>query len=130
MSRLPTISSSADLQSIPLAAPFRRQARASELSRVVPECCGLVWYAVRAQHTKAGRHVAVYWDESIRLEVGVELEGPFSEAGDVVRSATPSGTVAWVTHLGPYNALRAAHQACTRLGESRESSSCGSEGGD
>ena len=98
------------LESIPLAV-LRRQARPSEFARVVPECCGLVWNAVRAQNTKAGRHVAVYWDESVRLEVGVELEGPFRENGDVVRSATPAGTVAWVTHLGPYQGLGAAHQA-------------------
>jgi effector-binding domain-containing protein len=71
----------------------------------------VVWNAARAQHTKAGRHVAIYWDESIRLEVGVELEGAFSDAGEVVRSATPAGTVAWVTHLGPYGGLGAAHQA-------------------
>lgn len=98
------------LESIPLAV-LQRQVHQSELSRVVPECCGLVWNVMRAQHAKAGRHVAIYWDGAIRLDVGVEIEGPFTEDGNVVRSATPSGTVAWVTHLGPYNALGAAHQA-------------------
>src|SRR5262249_37718477 len=98
------------LDSIPLAV-IRRQAKASELSRLVPECCGLVWNALRAQHTKGGRHVAIYWDETIRLEVGAEVQGPFSEQGEVVRSATPAGTVASVTHLGPYGGLGAAHQA-------------------
>jgi hypothetical protein len=58
------------LDSAPLAV-IRRQASASELARVVPECCGLVWAAVRAQQVQAGRHVAIYWDGSIRLEVGV-----------------------------------------------------------
>jgi len=53
----------------------------------VPECCGLVWNAVRAQRAPPGRNVAVYWDGSIRLEVGVELLGPFAEQGEVVRSA-------------------------------------------
>jgi len=47
------------LGSIPLAV-IRRQARSSELARVVPECCGVVWDAVRAQQTQAGRHVAIY----------------------------------------------------------------------
>jgi len=97
-------------RSIPLAV-VRRHAHASELARLVPECCGVVWKAVRAQRTPAGRHVAIYWDSTIRLDVGVELQGPFSEAGDVVRSATPAGTVASVTHLGPYNQLAAAHAA-------------------
>jgi hypothetical protein len=77
------------LDSVPLAV-IRRQASASELSRVVPQCYGLVWNAVRAQQARAGRHVAIYWDGSIRLEVGVELYGPFAEEGEVVRSATPA----------------------------------------
>ena len=96
--------------SIPLAV-IRRQASRAALSRVVPECCGRVWNAVRAQQVGAGRHVAIYWDATIRLEVGVELHGPFVEQGGVVRSATPGGIVAWATHLGPYSALGAAHQA-------------------
>ena len=90
---------------------MRRQVTAAELQRVVPECCGLVWNAVRAQGARAGRHVALYWDSSIRLEVGVELLGPFAETGDVVRSATPAGTVAWTTQFGPYSGLGAAHDA-------------------
>jgi effector-binding domain-containing protein len=98
------------LDSIPLAV-IRRQARASELSRVVPECCGLVWNAVRAQQARGGRHVAIYWDGSIRLEVGVELLGPFAETPEIVLSATPAGPVAWATHLGPYGGLGAAHDA-------------------
>ena len=98
------------LPSIPLAV-IRRRVSASDLSRVVPECCGLVWNVVRSQGTKGGRHVAIYWDGTIRLEVGVELQGPFVEQGDVVRSATPGGTVASVTHLGPYGGLGAAHRA-------------------
>jgi effector-binding domain-containing protein len=98
------------LDSVPLAV-IRRQASASELPRVVPQCCGLVWNAVRAQQARAGRHVAIYWDGSIRLEVGVELYGPFAEEGEVVRSATPAGPVAWTTHLGPYSGLGAAHDA-------------------
>ncbi len=101
------------LNSIPLAV-VKRQARPSELSRIVPECCGLVWNSVRKQHAKAGRHVAIYWDGTIRLEVGVELHGPFTEEGEIVRSATPGGLVASTTHLGPYSQLGAAHdRICT-----------------
>jgi effector-binding domain-containing protein len=98
------------LKSIPLAV-IRRQAKQSELSRLVPELCGLVWNEVRAQQAKAGRNIAVYWDGSIRLEVGVELLGPFTEHGEVVLSATPTGTVATATHIGPYGGLGAAHNA-------------------
>jgi effector-binding domain-containing protein len=98
------------LDSVPLAV-IRRQAKPSELSRVVPECCGLVWNVIRAQQARAGRHVAIYWDGLIRLEVGVELYGPFEEQGEVVCSATPAGSVASATHYGPYGGLGAAHEA-------------------
>jgi len=98
------------VDSIPLAV-FRGRAKAAELSRVVPEWCGRVWNALRTQQMKGGRHVAIYWDGAIRLEVGVELQGPFVAQGDIVRSATPCGAVASVTHLGPYRGLGAAHAA-------------------
>ena len=98
------------LESVPLAV-IRRQAAASELSRLVPQLCGVVWNAVRAQQARGGRHVAIYWDQAIRLEVGVELEGPFADTGEVVCSATPAGLVAASTHFGPYGGLGAAHAA-------------------
>ncbi len=100
--------------SVPLAV-IRRQASPADLAGLVPECCGIVWQAVKAQKAAAGRHVAVFWDGSIRLEVGVELLGPFVDDGDVVRSATPAGTVAAITHHGPYGGLGAAHDAVRRF---------------
>jgi effector-binding domain-containing protein len=99
------------LESKPLAV-VRRRARQQELSKVVPEACGTVWNVVRAQKIAgAGRHVALYWDCEINLEVGVELETPFAGHGEVVGSATPAGTVATTTHFGPYNRLCDAHAA-------------------
>jgi effector-binding domain-containing protein len=96
--------------SIPLAV-IRRQASQGELSTLVPEFCGRVWTEVKKQGVKAGRHVAIYWNRDIRLEVGVELHGSFTDREPVVRSATPAGTVAVVRHLGPYNRLGEAHAA-------------------
>jgi len=72
-----------DVSSVPLAV-IRRTVRASELSRVVPECCGLVWNVLKAQQARGGRHVAVYLDDSMRVEVGAELLGPFREQYGVV----------------------------------------------
>ena len=93
-------------------AVVRRRASRQQLSRVVPEACGLVWGVVRAQQIKgAGRHVALYLDCQVNLEVGVELEAPFPGHGEVVASALPSGTVATAVHFGPYGGLHAAHQA-------------------
>jgi effector-binding domain-containing protein len=96
----------------PLAV-VRRRAAKRELAKVVPECCGLVWKVVKAQKiTGAGRHVAVYLDCEINLEVGVELERVFEgDGGEVVASATPGGLVATVAHLGPYQRLCDAHEA-------------------
>ena len=107
------------LESVALAV-VRRQANASELARVVPQCCGVVWETVRAQQAQAGRHVAIYWDRSIRLEVGVELHGEFVDQGTVVHSATPAGAVASVTHYGPYGGLGAAHDAVRRWCEDNQ----------
>jgi effector-binding domain-containing protein len=98
-------------RSRPLAV-VRRKAKQYELSNVVPDACGTVWGVIRAQQvTGAGRHIAVYYDDQINLEVGVELETPFAGFGEVVGSATPSGLVATTTHYGPYELLHAAHQA-------------------
>ena len=95
----------------PLAV-VRRQAKAHELSRVVPAACGEVWNVIRAQQVKgAGRHVAIYLDGVINLEVGVELEAPFAGHGEVVGSSLPTGLVAHTTHMGPYQKLGDAHRA-------------------
>ena len=99
------------LSSRPLAV-VRRRASLQELSKVVPDACGAVWGVVRAQQiTGAGRHVALYWDDQINLEVGVELDTPFAGHGEVVSSALPAGLVATTVHFGPYNRLHEAHEA-------------------
>lgn len=99
------------LPSCPLAV-IRRRASAGQLAQVVPEGCGLVWNFLREhQIAGAGRHVALYWDGEINLEVGVELETPFAGDGVVVPSATPAGLVASATHLGPYQHLAETHHA-------------------
>ena len=98
------------LGSRPLAV-VRRRTSLHELAKVVPDACGLVWSAVRSQGiVGAGRHVAVYWDDKINLEVGVELETPFAGQGEIVGSATPAGAVVTATHLGPYDRLHEAHE--------------------
>lgn len=99
--------------SIPTAV-VRRRAQLSELSHVVPQACGLVWEVLRARSVQgAQRHVALYLDGEINLEVGVELDGgtSFTGDGEVVRSAMPGGTVATAVHVGPYSGLHEAHAA-------------------
>src|SRR5882672_25204 len=102
------------LGSRPLAV-VRRRASQRELSKVVPEACGTVWGVVRSQRIQgAGRHVAVYLDCQINLEVGVELDTPFAGYGEVIGSATPPGLVATTAHFGPYGLLHEAHEAILR----------------
>lgn len=103
----------AQVDSIPLAV-IRRVARRAELSTVVPRDCGTVWSVLRAQGVKGGRHVALYLDDRITLEVGVEMETSFVDSGLVVHSATPAGPAAIATHFGPYAGLHEAHAAIAR----------------
>lgn len=106
----------------PLAV-VRRRAAARDLSKVVPNACGVVWGVVRARRIQgAGRHVALYLDDEVNLEVGVELETPFDGDGEVVGSALPAGAVATTVHFGPYSRLHEAHHAirdwCAKHGHS------------
>jgi effector-binding domain-containing protein len=99
------------VSSCPLAV-VRRRASVRELSKVVPDACGVVWNAVKAkQIAGAGRHVALYLDDQINLEVGVELAAPIDDQDDLIGSATPAGAVATAVHFGPYQRLHEAHDA-------------------
>jgi effector-binding domain-containing protein len=72
----------------------------------------LVWNFLRERHVAgAGRHVALYWDGEINLDVGVELDTTFVSDGNVIPSATPGGLVASAIHLGPYQRLGETHTA-------------------
>jgi effector-binding domain-containing protein len=104
-------------------AVVRRRASIRELPRVVPEACGVVWKIVRAQQVKgAGRNLALYLDEQINMEVGVEMDSPRAGHGEVITSSLPAGTVATAVHFGPYQQLPSVHQAirdwCANQGHS------------
>src|SRR5262249_54409395 len=92
----------------------RRRVDRAEVSSVVPRDCGTVWAFAKARQLAAGRHVAVYWNADIDLEVGVEVATAFDEGDDVVQSATPSGLAASVAPFGPYHRLGDAHSAIHR----------------
>jgi effector-binding domain-containing protein len=95
----------------PLAV-VRRRASIAELPKVIPAACGEVWNLVRARNIAgAGRHIAVYWDGDINLEIGVELAAPIASSDGLLASATPAGPVATTVHFGPYQRLGAAHEA-------------------
>jgi effector-binding domain-containing protein len=92
-------------------AVIRRRVTRADLPRVVPQGCGLVWEALRAQGLKGGHNVALYRDAGAIVEAGVELVTPFTPSGEVVLSELPGGTTARTSHFGPYQDLGAAHTA-------------------
>ena len=93
-------------------AVVRRKVAIPELPKIIPHACGFVWNVLKAQKVPgAGRHVSVYWDDEMNVEIGAELDAPWAGHGEVVGSATPAGTVATTTHFGPYQGLPAAHRA-------------------
>lgn len=105
--------SAVQLQRLPSVhlAVIRRVVAPPDLSRVVRECCGLAFEAVRAQQLTPGRNVALYWNDEIRLDAGVEVTEPFEERDGLLRSATPAGLTAFATHFGPYGEIGETHEA-------------------
>src|ERR1700693_4851403 len=98
-----------------LTAVVRRRASHAELAQVVPQGCGEVWTFFRSsQLPRPGRHLALYLDGEVNLEVGVEVAHPFAGNERVLCSSTPAGLVATAAHLGPYDRLGAAHEAIRR----------------
>jgi hypothetical protein len=106
-------------------AVIRRRIEPGEGSRVVPECCGLVWNALRAQNLRGGRNVALYRDCGHAVEAGVELTVPFAARGDIVIAELPACEAASTAHFGPYGGLGAAHSAIQRWCETNGRSLAG-----
>src|SRR5712691_8238825 len=93
-------------------AVVRSRVPTKELSRFVPAACGEVWEFMRSSGLpRPGRHLALYLDGEMNIEVGVEVAQPFAGNDRVVCSSTPAGLVATTAHLGPYNRLGEAHKA-------------------
>jgi effector-binding domain-containing protein len=93
-------------------AVVKRSATPSRVSKVITDACGLVWNAIKAEGIKgAGRHVAVYYEQFLKMEIGVEMESPIEAIGEVASSMLPAGDVATTTHFGPYQQLGEAHDA-------------------
>jgi effector-binding domain-containing protein len=95
-----------------LTGVVRVQASQSQLPTVVPKLCGEVWNFFRSSGLpRPGRHLALYLDCAMNIEVGVEVSQPFTGSQRVVCSQTPAGLVATTTHFGPYSRLGDAHHA-------------------
>jgi len=58
-----------------------------------------------------GHNIMLYADDVPNIEVGVQVTGSFSRAGDVVPSSLPGGLVATATHTGPIAGIGDTHRA-------------------
>jgi effector-binding domain-containing protein len=96
-------------------AVVKRKSAAKDLSKVIPEACGLVWNELKNANVKdAGRLVAVYKamnGDVFDLEVGAEIGSAFAGAGEVFESNLPAGNVVTATYFGPYDKLGEVHHA-------------------
>jgi effector-binding domain-containing protein len=98
-----------------ITAVVRCRASQPRLPQVVPQLCGDVWKFIQASGSlHGGRHLALYLDCAINLEVGAEVDQAFVGDGRVVCSQTPAGLVATTAHFGPYNRLGDAHAAIVK----------------
>jgi effector-binding domain-containing protein len=61
---------------------------------------------------QSGQNIALYGTG--RMEVGVEVDGPFDPDGPVVASQLPGGRIAHATHTTGYTDLAATYAAITR----------------
>jgi effector-binding domain-containing protein len=95
---------------IGLAAVRKTSSRGS-LGQDIVAGLDVVWPVLRAQGVATGRNVVVYHGSVEDIEIGVETESPFEEAGAVRRSRTPEGDAAAVTHWGDYSAMQPAYAA-------------------
>jgi effector-binding domain-containing protein len=95
-----------------LTGVVRVQASQSQLPTVAPQLCGEVWNFFSCSGLpRPGRHLALYLDCALNIEVGVEVLQPFTSNQRVVCSSTPAGLVATTAHFGPYSRLGDAHHA-------------------
>jgi effector-binding domain-containing protein len=104
------------IQVSPVAAQLigvvRFRAGVHELPTVIPQACGEVWTFMRSSNLpRPGRHLALYLDDVMNIECGVEVFQPFTGNDRVVCSSTPAGLTASTIHMGPYNLLGQAHTA-------------------
>lgn len=74
-----------------------------------------VWSFLRGEAPEGlytrGHNVMLYKDAVPNVEVGVQVNGSFAAAGDVVASTLPGGHVATATHTGPIRRIGDTHQA-------------------
>ena len=96
---------------------IRTTATMDKIAEVMGPLFGEVYGCIRQSgHEPAGMPFAIYHSmdgDAIDLECGLPVASPMEGAGRVQASELPAGTVATVTHVGPYDALRQTWAALT-----------------
>jgi effector-binding domain-containing protein len=92
----------------------------AEYPALWPRLLERVWSVVRERGVPAGRNVMRYLDDVPHVEVGVELEGPCDDLGELERSWLPGGRAATTVIVGQLTAERIAlaHAAIHRYSRS------------
>jgi effector-binding domain-containing protein len=67
--------------------------------------------SVKTIEPTQGHNVMLWKDDIPNVEVGVQVSGPFTPAGQVVPSVLPGGLVGTTTHTGPIAGIGGTHQA-------------------
>lgn len=100
-----------------LIAAVRVRTPVRGIAQVWKPALDQVWAFLRANpKLKPGHNLFLYdhgegRDAPMDIDFGVQVPAPFESQGDVRCVATPAGTVAFATHVGPYDRLPAAHDA-------------------
>ena len=101
----------------PLAA-VRRHLRIGEVGSAWKPALDLVWKFLRSHEglRTDGHNCFLYHhppqsEAGMVVDFGVQVVGPFQDAGEVAYTETPAGEVAMTTHIGSYGRLAAAHEA-------------------
>lgn len=101
-----------------LIAAVRRTVRIGEVGKMFHSASDLVWAFLRAHPGQfgEGHNIFLYHHppkrmDPMEVDFGVEVTRRFEDAGDVRCVTVPGGQIATAVHLGPYQALKASHDA-------------------
>ena len=90
---------------------IRTTIRMAEIGQAMGPLFGEVYeYLQRSGQTPAGMPLAIYHrmeGDTVDLECALPVAAPLAGAGRIQAGELPAGTAATVTHMGPYDNLRA-----------------------
>lgn len=100
-----------------LIAAVQARVRIGEVGHSWKPALDQVWAFLKFDGSlKPGHNLFLYHhparrDAAMDVDFGVEVDRRFEPVGNVRCVETPSGEIAWTTHVGPYDRLRGAHDA-------------------